>query len=132
MPTSSLHRIKFQKTGNRWGTQLITKLWIITEQHWTHTNDVLHETEVKENLSDIALLKEAISHEYDTGLNSLLFFYSSYFFLSLDTILSKSASYLKQWFLVIRSGREVTSLDLRFNNFYTEAYLRSWIGLKKI
>ena len=41
------------KTGNRWGKQLITQLWMTIQNYWIHMNLVLHETEAITRLSGV-------------------------------------------------------------------------------
>ena len=120
-----------RKTGTRWGIQLISKLWNVIHQPWMHRNEVLHETEAIDQLSGIEILKEAITYEYNTGLDSLPYVYTPYFTEPLPVILLKSTTYLKRWFLIIRSGREDSCSYPRLDKFYTETCLRSWVGLKK-
>ena len=67
-------------------------------------NEILHETETKYNLQGVELLKEAISHEFDIGLNTLSYVYSLYFFVPLPSVPLKFTNCMKQWFLVVRSG----------------------------
>ena len=120
-----------RKTGTRWGIQLISKLWNVIHQHWMHRNEVLHETEAIDQLSGIEILKEDITYEYNTGLDSLPYVYTPYFTEPLPVIMLKSTTYLKRWFLIIRSGREASCPYPRLDKFYTETCLRSWVGLKK-
>ena len=117
-----------RKTGVRWGIQLVDKLWNIIFQLWTHRNNCLHETETINQNSGKDQLRLAIVHEYALGLQDLPSLYITYF-TSLPTLLSKPIKYQKQWFLVIRSGRESCSTFQHYDNFSTEASLRSWIGL---
>ena len=116
------------KTGMRWGIQLVDKLWNIIYQLWTHRNNCLHETEALNQNSGIDQLKLAIVHEHALGLLDLPTVYRPYF-TSLPTLLSKATKHQKQWFLVIRAGRESCSTFQHYDNFSTEASLRSWIGL---
>jgi hypothetical protein len=62
--------------------------------------------------------------------------YFKYFTQTLDNILEKSVTQQKQWFLVIRSGREVIIIITKegmgtgfMDSFSDEDALRHWIGL---
>ena len=129
--TNLLFFIRIQKNQIMVGIEFIGKLQTIIQQHWTHRNETLHETEARYNLSGIDTLKQAISDEYSIELGSLPSVYSSYFLMPLPSILLKPTSHLKQWFLVIHSGIEASCPNIRIDKFYTETCLRSWIGLKK-
>ena len=121
-----------RKTGNRWGVQLISRLWTIIQSHWNHRNATLHETETLARLSGLEELKSAVCKEYDLGLGDLPSVYTSYFLPPLAFILQKPTAYIKRWFLLIRSGRESCSIDFDIDIFSTDSSLRSWVGLRAI
>ena len=121
-----------RKLGTRWGVQLIKRLWSLIHLHWTHRNSILHETEAIDLLSGVGQLTVAVINEYEQGLGELPSIYTNYFVSPLAFILQKPTAYLKQWFLVIRSGRESCSIELPTDQFSTDPALRSWIGLQPL
>ena len=98
---------------------------------WTHRNSVLHETQALASLSGLSSLRLAITAEFTLGLSSLHRVYSRYFRYTLATLLQQTSDQLKQWFLVIRAGRESLQ-DSTIDIFSTNAALRNWIGLPPI
>ena len=87
-------------------------------------NNSLHETEFIEKISGIDQLKTAIILEHALGIQNLPQVYNPYF-SSLLSILQKSTKYQKQWFLVIRSARESNVSFRHYDNFSTNASLRT-------
>ena len=124
--------IKSKKTGHTWGATLIKKLWNITHQLWIQRNDVLHNTDAIHALSGIIPLKATITLEHTLGPIHLPGVYSSYFHIPLTTLLQKSPSYLKKWFLIIRSAREASSIATTIDEFSTNSPLGAWVGLSAI
>ena len=121
-----------RKLGTRWGVQLIKKMWAIMYLHWTHMNSILHETEAIDLLSGVGQLTVALINEYKQGLGELPSIYTLYFVSSSAFILQKPTACLKQWFLVIKSGKKSCSLELPIDLFSTDLDLRSWIGLQSL
>eukprot|EP00979_Chaetoceros_neogracilis_P008522 scaffold1897_cov236-Chaetoceros_neogracile.AAC.2 len=117
--------LQLKKKAERWAIKLIHKSWNIMYQLWTQRNTALHETDAIHENSGVALLKAAIMREYELGKNNLPRVYSQNFTQTLENILEKSVTQQKQWFLVIRSGKEGMILD----SFSDEDALRHWIGL---
>jgi len=121
-----------KKSGIRWGSNLIPRMWNIIYQHWCHRNDILHETEATNNLSGLDMLKLSIEREHREGASELPNVYLSYFTIPLPLLILKPTQYLKRWFLVIRSGREACNIPEIIDEFSTDDSLRNWIGLKPI
>ena len=92
----------------------------------------MHETEAIDLLSGVGQLTVAVINEYEQGLGELPSVYTPYFVSPLAFILQKPTAYLKQWFLIIRSGRETCSLELPTDLFSTDPALRSWTGLQPL
>ena len=123
--------IRSRRLGTRWGIQLVGKMWNIIYQIWTHRNNCLHETQALTQNCGKDQLKLAIIHEHVLGIGDLPSVYRPYF-TSLPSLLEKSTKHQKQWFLVIRSGRESCLSFQHYDNFSTEPSLRSWIGLSSL
>ena len=104
--------MRSRKSGNRWGIQLITRMWTIIQSHWIHRNQTLHKTETSARLNDVVDLKTVISREHELGSGKLSKAYTSYFLLSLAFILNKPTGYIRRCFLVVRSGRESYTIDI--------------------
>ena len=118
-----------RKSGNRWTIKLIHKLWTILHNIWKFRNDQLHQDSTISQLSGIDHLKTAIIQEHTLGRGNLPQVYASYFTTSIDALLNKTTTHLRQWFLVIRAGRECHDLNMTVDVFSTNPVLRTWVGL---
>ena len=61
--TQQQHRYKtlrYRKKGNRWGSDLIIRMWTIIQTHWIHRNHALNETEALARLSGVNELLTAV------------------------------------------------------------------------
>ena len=121
-----------KRSSTRWAANLIKKLWKFLHQLWTQRNEALHHTQSLYHMTNLHLLKQSITTEYNIGLDSLPPTYSSYFHLPLPNLLLKSSSYLKRWFLVIRPGRESDPSFISSDIFSINGPLRSWSRLQAI
>ena len=119
-----------EKTGKRWGDQLITRMWAIIQSHWIHRNQCLHDTEVLARLSRVGGLHIAVGTEYALGLGELPSVYISCFLPPVAFILDKPTAYIRRWFLIVRYGRESFTIDNDIDIFLTDSDLRSWVGLR--
>ena len=124
--------ISSQRSSLRWATNMTSKLWQVTYQIWCQRNDVLHSNNNIHLLSGLKDLKEGITFEYHLNLESLHPVYSSYFHLPLTTLLTKSSTYLKNWFLIIRTARESYGAMDYDDDFSSNGPLRTWIGLSRL
>ena len=122
-----------KRHGNTWAKQLSIKLWSITFNIWKHRNNVLHDTDAVHQLSGMEILKQSITAEYKLGQVELPMPYSPFFYQPLPLLLRKSHTYLKQWFMMIRAGRESYYENQPITNkFITDTTLRVWIGLSQL
>ena len=111
------------------GKRLILKCWNIIYQLWMHRNAALHDTEAIDQLSGADKLQVAIMTEHTIGRSSLHPVYNQYFTNhSLQSLLLKPILFQKQWFRVIRTGREAVRPHT-VDEFTTNTALRRWIGL---
>jgi len=69
-----------------------------------------------------------ITSEYSRGLGSLHGVYAPYFRIPLADLLTRQISYQKQWFLLIRTGREADNPTFADDVIGNPAF-RRWIGL---
>jgi len=91
-------------------------------------NTALHDTDAINQISGAEKLQVAIMAEHTIGLASLHQVYARYFTISLQTLLLKPILFQKQWFRVIRTGREAVRPHT-VDEFTTNTALRRWIGL---
>ena len=121
--------MKSKKVGIRWGINLTIKLWQMIQKMWIHRNSILHETEAIDLVSGKDYLIEAAFLEHVQGLDDLPTVYAPYFVITLADLLNKPITRLKEWFLVIRSGRESCGTNQSTDIFTTDKSLRIWVGL---
>ena len=91
---------------------------------------ILHETEALSILSRVDNLKYGISREFEEGLGELPFVYTSDFISPFPFNLQNLTVYLKQWFLVVRSGKESCTIDDELDEFSANISFISRVGLK--
>ena len=124
--------IHSQRTGKRWATNLIKKLWEIIHSMWKHRSLILHESDVINSLSGQEFLVNSIKQEHERGRERLHSLITPYFAIPLDTLLLKtSPKNQRKWFQLIKAARERTGTDIQ-DEFSTNITLRKWIGLKAI
>ena len=75
------------------------------------------------------LLKTTIITEHNLGLEYLPSFFSKYFQIPVTFLLLQNLIYLKRWFRLIRSDREVKSGNYPFDDFSIKGPLLTWVGL---
>ena len=121
--------IHSRKLGTRWGIRLIGKLWSFIHQLWIHRNSVLHNTPSIDVISGKEHLIASITSEHEMGIDNLPYVYASYFLLPLQILLSKPVKFQKQWFLIVRSGREASTINPPADQFSNDPSLRRWVGL---
>jgi hypothetical protein len=121
-----------RRSGTSWASELITQLWQLNHKTWLTRNDILHHTEnVLNKLNGQAILIEAVIYELHRGKDELHENYSPFFsFFHPENITHEDTEKLKQWFKVIRTARENRNAD-RIDDFSSNGYLRTWIGLSK-
>ena len=124
--------INSKQSSRRWATNLIKKLWFLLHEIWNHRNNNPHQTNSIHRMTKLVLLKDSISTEYSIGLGHLPQNFSSYFHLPLPLLLKRSTTYLKRWFLVIRSGRECHHTSSSSDIFSINGPLRRWVKLKPL
>ena len=83
-----------------------------------HHNSILHESQALSWLSGLATLQTSITAEYALGPSTLHRVYNRYFRIAVATFLLQTAAQQKQWFLVIRSGREAIHANILDHLFY--------------
>ena len=124
--------IHSQRTGKRWATNLIKKLWEMMHSMWKHRSSILHESDVINSLSGQEFLINSIKREHERGRERLHSLITPYFAIPLDTLLLKtSPKNQRKWFQLIKAARERTGTDIQ-DEFSTNTTLRKWIGLKAI
>ena len=118
-----------RKTGARWASELIKKLWLISWDQWADRNMTLHGTPLAEDLSGAISLDRAIKAEWTKGTNHMPHRVKNTFTRSVENILKQPLEEKKHWFTLVRSYREMIgdSIDDEFSPAHKK--LRKWVGL---
>ena len=119
-----------RRTGERWVSEVIKKLWNISWDLWQDRNDILHKTSRVAILSGEASLDSAINEEYQLGNDELPKAVQNSFPDDIEEILSAPLIRKKSWYALVRTAREATR-DGRIQNEFTDprSHLRKWVGL---
>ena len=120
-----------RKTGRRWVTALILKLWQISWDLWDDRNEMLHKTPLAADLSGAASLDLAISKECQLGSEGLPPIVRSIFPRDINELLQSPLVQRKSWFVMVRAARELIN-DTRIQDEFTDPqlHLRKWVGLQ--
>ena len=130
--TCYYQQINSRKSGFKWASMLMTKLWHMVHSIWCHRCNHLDNSQAIHDLKGLLeLLRTAMTHAHENprGHGTLPMVYRPYFYTMLNTILSQSVTSLKNWFLVVRSGRECNYQNNTEDAIFTNTTLRAWVGL---
>ena len=90
---------------------------------------IKHDTEAEGTTANTILLRGAITREYTRRYDTLpRTLYSSYFKITLDTLLTTATIYQKQWYTLIKLAREQSHSDI-LDEFSASSSLHAWVGL---
>ena len=119
-----------KRTGKRWVTMLIKKLWDVSWSQWEDRNGALHNTPIADDLSGAASLDAAIKAECRLGSQGLPPHVRCTFPKDVSRLLQSSLHERKCWLQLVRAARELTNDDRIIDVFSdTKSSLRKWIGL---
>ena len=90
--------IDSMKSGSKWVSTLIVKLWNILHSLWCHRCGHLHDSQAIHDLNGLELLREVVIAEYTRGHGTLPMVYRPYFSNPLQILLSKPPNSIKNWF----------------------------------
>ena len=123
--------LNIRRTGERWATELIKKLWDISWDLWEDRNKTIHNTAMGSILSGVDSLDKAIQEEYQLGRDGLPKPVQDNFPDDINEILSSPLNQKKSWFKLVRAARELANDD-RIQNEFTDprSHLRKWVGLQ--
>ena len=118
-----------RKTGARWVTELIQKLWQVSWDQWADRNMILHGTPLADDMEGALSLDRSITFEWSKGTTNMPNRVKKTFPYSVDSILNKSLESKKQWFTLVRSYREMVG-DIVDDEFsIPHKKMRKWVGL---
>ena len=121
-----------RKTGARWVSELIKKLWLISWDQWADRNMSLHDTPLAEDLTGALSLNRSIRNEWEKGTTNMPRRVKRKFRKNVENILAKSLKTRQKWFTLVRSYREMvgTAEEDEFSPLNKKTKkLRKWVGL---
>ena len=120
-----------KRTGKRWVTMLIKKLWDISWDQWEDRNGALHSTPMADDLNGAVSLDAAIQAECRLGSIGLPPNVRCTFPKDVKVLLNSPVHERKCWLQLVRSARELIN-DERIIDVFSDhkSYLRKWIGLR--
>ena len=95
-----------RKTGRRWITSLITKLWNVAWDQWDHRRRVLHDSDSYVTREQAEHMELQIRREKETGPQTLPDEDRRLFAGSLESLLSRDFEYQTIWLHRTSSARE--------------------------
>ena len=99
--------VSSRRSGLRWSSGLIHRLWLLLRDLWEHRNAILHDdTPVALQRATIQL-NQSVSGQYNLGLNGLSpSHFRSYFSRPLVDILNFTVSYKRNWLANLLAARD--------------------------
>jgi hypothetical protein len=133
----SIHSLR---SGKRWITQLIIKLWGVAWDLWDHRNQVLHRQNSSSTMQEVEAMNAKISSLY-SSLVGLLPPEDAYLFNTpLDLLLKKTIASKKEWIsqanapLSMQRSRVICSLRPELERQRSIARMRrnmrNWLGVR--
>lgn len=116
-----------KKSGRRWTTALIQKLWDIAWDLWEYRNGIVHSKENAEILHNMAETDGSIRTQYHRGPHGLAQCDHSLFCKPLDDILSASIPYRQKWLQRVNTARERAARRQLTTYSQERQTLRAWL-----
>jgi hypothetical protein len=117
--------IKSTRTGNRWVSAIIQKLWNIAWDLWEHQNGILHENENQATRSMTLQLNSRVSQVYnDLSSRALRQHDRHLVYLPLSQLLKKDANYKATWLSIAEPALSHGRRDVWQNRTHTDRMLQ--------
>jgi hypothetical protein len=98
--------LKVRQTGQKWASLLIMAVWEFTWTLWDHRNDVLHNSDVHDQLLDMDSIDLAIIEEWHAGGEELIpMDRMQWKGLDLETLLAKRGRFRRDWLSFVQTAR---------------------------
>ena len=99
-------RRRLRNSGKTWSAGLTSAIWELAWQMWDHRNEILHNTDVSDQLLDMDGIDFSILEEWHAGYDDLevpdrLHFRG----LTLDGLLAKNSRYRREWLMHVQTAR---------------------------
>jgi hypothetical protein len=95
-----------RNTGKTWSASLSCGIWELAWQMWDHRKEILHNTDVSDQLLDMDGTDLAIINEWHAGYDDLAATDRLHFRgLTLDGLLAKHSRYRREWLMHVQTAR---------------------------
>ena len=121
--------IKSLKSGKRWASELIKKLWLVSWDMWRFRNGILHSQSTTVPTNFTFLLSSTIIQEMNHGHRSLPAKCKYLFAQSIASILKGSVNGKKLWLATVWAARDLYSLNdviCQNRDSIVSAYVETW------
>ena len=99
-------KLQLRQTGQKWASLLIMAVWDFTWTLWDHCNDVLHDSDVHDQLLDMDAIDLAIVEEWHAGGEELIpMHWMQWKGLDMDTLLAKCSRLRHNWLSFVQTAR---------------------------
>jgi hypothetical protein len=98
--------LKLRQVGQKWASLLIMAVWEFTWTLWDHCNNVLHNSDVHDQLLDMDSIDLAIIEEWHGGREELIRMdRMQWKGLDLETLLAKRGQFRCNWLSFVQTAR---------------------------
>ena len=119
--------INDDRSGSRWLTQLVKKIWMIAWDQWEHRNGVLHDDKA---IRTRAKLYSDVRVEYLRGCTDFRKSAKALFQTPLQDLLTRKQHYLEHWLARVQSERNQLNNDPNIGILRRQrALMERWSGL---
>ena len=119
-----------RKSGQKWVSQLICKLWDFQHAAWMHRCSILHDTPLAEIMGGSLALDRALRLEWNLGFVGFPNIVKAALPRVIGPVLEGSIEDKKGWFVLVRRTRENLG-DNRIQDEFSDPKnkLRAWVGM---
>jgi hypothetical protein len=98
LQSAHFEELQLRQTGQKWASLLIMAVWDFTWTLWDHRNDVLHNSDVHDQLFDMDTINLAIIEEWHAGGEELIpMDQMQWKGIDLETLLAKRSRFRRDW-----------------------------------
>ena len=115
-----------RRTGKRWVSSLLLKLWHVSWTMWDHRNSVLHHNDQHVVLGSLEL-NSRIGEEYEMGFKEILSSERYIFAASYQEVLAYSVSRKERWLRSVQAARNL-AVQRRTNCDPNQSSITAWLG----
>jgi hypothetical protein len=105
LKSAHFEELQLRQTGQKWASLLIIAVWDFTWTLWHHRNDVLHNSDVLDQLLDLDATGLAIIEEFNAGGEELIPMDRMQLKgIDLETLLAKRSRFRRDWLSFVQTA----------------------------